>query len=599
VLGLGHVRPNWFYDAAVRSMGRSWHNFFFAAFDPAGRVAVDKPPLELWMQVASVKLLGWGQVSLKLPEALAGAAGVPLLYDTLRRLVGRTAGLAGAAALAVLPVAVLTARSVTMDTTATTLALLAAWLTVLAVQRERPALLTLAGVAIGLAFNVKLVEALLPVPGIALLYALGCKAPWRRRALHLAAAGTVLVAVSVSWLVATSFVAGGGKPYPMGSRDGTTWSAAFYHDAAARSGSLAGGHGTLPGAARMLGKPYGPDVGVELVAAALLGALALASVAQRRGWPARARDASSLAFPGVLAFAAWLLADLAVLARMPAADPRYLAIVAPPLAGCLGIATAELLRRKSLAWRIALAGALAAVALYAGHQAPDRSLARTVALGAAALVALSAPVVRALAARRGRGVEAGHRLAAGAALALASIAILAVPLAVSLRVVHAGQSDASRLPSLPGGQRAAFLRYASAHAGREPVAVWNPTAVAQIIAQSGTPILPLTSWSQRPVVRLRELRAKASEGEVRLALLGNPRCDVAPPAHPPHCLPTVRWIAAHGRDVTRAAAMHAPYALYALGPKAARSRGRLLAVSPRRRPIRRLHVGSRSGLPRS
>ena len=37
------------------------------------------------------------------------------LYDALRTLFGRTAGLAGGIALAVLPVAVITARSDTMD----------------------------------------------------------------------------------------------------------------------------------------------------------------------------------------------------------------------------------------------------------------------------------------------------------------------------------------------------------------------------------------------------------------------------------------------------------------------------------------------------
>src|SRR5881628_889418 len=34
---------NPFYDAAVRSMGRSWHNFFFGALEPGGRISVDKP----------------------------------------------------------------------------------------------------------------------------------------------------------------------------------------------------------------------------------------------------------------------------------------------------------------------------------------------------------------------------------------------------------------------------------------------------------------------------------------------------------------------------------------------------------------------------
>ena len=75
---------------------------------PAGRLAVDKPPVDLWLQVASVKLLGFNSLALKLPEALAGTPSVPLLYDLVRRVFGRGAGLASALALAVLPVTVLT-----------------------------------------------------------------------------------------------------------------------------------------------------------------------------------------------------------------------------------------------------------------------------------------------------------------------------------------------------------------------------------------------------------------------------------------------------------------------------------------------------------
>src|SRR4051812_10745853 len=99
--GLARVPANPFYDAAVRSMALSWHNFFFAAFEPAGRVAVDKPPFDLWLQVASVKVLGFNSLALKLPEALAGTASVPLLYDLVRRVFGRGAGLAAGLALAV------------------------------------------------------------------------------------------------------------------------------------------------------------------------------------------------------------------------------------------------------------------------------------------------------------------------------------------------------------------------------------------------------------------------------------------------------------------------------------------------------------------
>ncbi len=50
---------NEYYAAVVLSMTQSWHNFFYNAFDPAGFVSVDKPPVALWIQVASVKLFGF------------------------------------------------------------------------------------------------------------------------------------------------------------------------------------------------------------------------------------------------------------------------------------------------------------------------------------------------------------------------------------------------------------------------------------------------------------------------------------------------------------------------------------------------------------
>src|SRR5215468_4679420 len=89
---IGKVSPDPFYDAAVRSMALSWHNFFFGAFEPGGSVSIDKPPIDLWLQVASVKLFGFSATTLKLPDALAAAL-----------------------ALAVLPVEVITSRSDTMD----------------------------------------------------------------------------------------------------------------------------------------------------------------------------------------------------------------------------------------------------------------------------------------------------------------------------------------------------------------------------------------------------------------------------------------------------------------------------------------------------
>src|ERR1700719_711144 len=103
LIDIGQVSPDPYYDAAVRSMSLSWHNFFLGAFEPGGSVSIDKPPLDLWLQVASVKLFGFTSTALKLPEALAGTLSVPLLFGGLRPVFGVRAALAAALAMAVLP----------------------------------------------------------------------------------------------------------------------------------------------------------------------------------------------------------------------------------------------------------------------------------------------------------------------------------------------------------------------------------------------------------------------------------------------------------------------------------------------------------------
>ncbi len=62
----GYSNP--YYAATVRSMLTSWHNFFFASYDPGGFVTVDKPPLGFWVQAASAKLFGFHGWSLLLPR---------------------------------------------------------------------------------------------------------------------------------------------------------------------------------------------------------------------------------------------------------------------------------------------------------------------------------------------------------------------------------------------------------------------------------------------------------------------------------------------------------------------------------------------------
>ena len=118
---------NTYYAAAVRSMTLSLHNFLYLSFDPAGFVSVDKPPLALWIQVASAKLFGFSPLSLLLPQAFEGIASVGLTYHLVRRRFDAWAALFAALAMAITPIAVAIDRFNDVDGCLVLLLLLAAW----------------------------------------------------------------------------------------------------------------------------------------------------------------------------------------------------------------------------------------------------------------------------------------------------------------------------------------------------------------------------------------------------------------------------------------------------------------------------------------
>ena len=204
---------NEYYTAGVRSMSQSWHNFFYNSFDPAGFISVDKPPLALWIQVASVKLFGFHALSVMVPQALEGVATVVLLYHLVSRIFGAAAGLLAALFLALTPVSVAIDRSRNTDSCLVLVLLLAAWALTLAAERGSPGLLALAMALVGLGFNVKMLAAFVVLPTFALVYFVGAPVEWRRRVVHLAVAGVVLTAVSLSWVLAFDLTPPERRPY--------------------------------------------------------------------------------------------------------------------------------------------------------------------------------------------------------------------------------------------------------------------------------------------------------------------------------------------------------------------------------------------------
>jgi 4-amino-4-deoxy-L-arabinose transferase-like glycosyltransferase len=501
--GLGSMPPNSYYDAAVRSMGMSWHAFLVGAFDPNASVSVDKPPVDLWLQVASTKLFGFTPFALYLPEALASTVAVVVLYDLVRRVFGQGAGLTAAAALAVLPAAVMTGRSDTMDSVMMALLVAAAWLVARAVETDRPRPLYAAAVVVGLAFETKLFEALVPLPALVLLFLVGARIPWRRRIAQLLVAGAVMVVVALAWPAAFAALPAGDRPYPMGSTNGSIWDTVFVYNGVGRVGDAAlrtaADASAPPGPLRLLspGRDLGALVGVPLVAALGFGVVALALYAASRQAVQRVQLALTIAL------AAWLVIGVAVMSAMAHLPVRYLEAVDPAIAGVLGIGLAFTVRRAFA------------------------------------------------------GVRRGWR---GVAAATVVAAVLAVPTARSIGVVTTRSSDGGNDGAMPAAELSALSSYLTRHraGARYEVAAIEASDAGALIARDGQPVLVLAATPYRQLVSTQALAAAVRRGDVRYVLDWPP----APSQGRGGRDRLVAWVQAHASDVSRQAGVGSAGVLY-------------------------------------
>jgi 4-amino-4-deoxy-L-arabinose transferase-like glycosyltransferase len=237
---------NIFYSAGVKSMLRSLHNFVFVSFDPGGLTMVDKPPLGLWLQAASAKLFGFSPLSLLLPEAIAGVLTVALLYWVIARRFGWLAGLAAALALAVFPSFVAVSRDNGVDPLLILLMMGACAAGVWAAESGRWRALLCSALLVGLAFNTKTLAACLVLPGIALAFAVCAPGSLLRRAVQLAVAGLVVVAVSFSWIAFVELTPASSRPFVGGSTDNTELGLTFEYNGFGRVRGQVGGPGRVP-----------------------------------------------------------------------------------------------------------------------------------------------------------------------------------------------------------------------------------------------------------------------------------------------------------------------------------------------------------------
>ena len=234
---------NAYYSAAVRSMMQSWHNFVFASFEPGGFVSVDKPPLSLWVQTISAKVFGFNQMSLLVPQAVAGVLSVWFVYRGVTLVSSRTAGLVAALFLAVTPIHVVVSHSNNLDAVLVCVMSGAAYLAVRAVTSGRLRWLAVASVVAGLAMTAKMLAGVPVMPGIALAFAWCAPLGWRRRAAGAAMSVALMAAVGLAWFAYVDLTPKSSRPYVGSSATNSAFQLAFERNGANQVEGTQGGFG--------------------------------------------------------------------------------------------------------------------------------------------------------------------------------------------------------------------------------------------------------------------------------------------------------------------------------------------------------------------
>ncbi len=378
---------NLYYAATVKSMTGSLAAFFYGSFDPLLFVSVDKPAPGLWPQAIAAKVFGFTSLALLQPQAIAGVASVVVLGRLVARDHGNLAAVIAALALAVAPVAVAVDRNNTMDAELVLVLLLAVWCALRSLD-SGPRWLVAAGALVGLGFEIKMSQAYLVAPAIALTYLVAARPQALTRVAHVVAFGVVTLAVSALWVAFVDLTPADARPYVGSSANNTALELAIGHNGLERlpqellfwRRTPPGPGGPAPdaqpvpplpppgpgpideagerGPLRLFNAQLAGQVSWYLPLA-LVGAIA-AFARDGRRWPLAPAQAS------VLLWLLWLVPAAVLFSWSGIFHRYYLVMLAPPLAALVGVGVAALipLARASVAWRaIAVAAATATAAV--------------------------------------------------------------------------------------------------------------------------------------------------------------------------------------------------------------------------------------------
>ncbi|NSL42862.1 glycosyltransferase family 39 protein, partial [Streptomyces sp. 8P21H-1] len=441
---------NSFYSAAAQAGSQSWKAFFFGSLDPANAITVDKPPASLWPMALSVRLFGLNSFAILFPQVLMAVATAAVLYGAVRRRFRAAAGLLTVAVFALTPVAALMFRFNNPDAALALLMATTVYCVLRAMEKAETKWLVWAGVAVGLAFLVKTLQAFLILPPLALVHLVLAPTSLRRRVGQVLLSGLAMIAAGGWWVALVELWPASSRPYIGGSQNNSFLELTFGYNGLGRingeeTGSVGGGGGGggwgETGWDRMFGSSVGGQISWLIPAALIL--LAAGLVLTRR---AGRTDTARAAF---LAWGGSLLITMVVFSFMQGIFHEYYTVaLAPYVAAVIGMGASVLWEERGrMPIALTTAAGTTATAVW-GYVLLNRSSDYLPWLKWLVLVGgLVAALGLVFVARLGR------RLTLGVA-GLALVAALAGPAAYTLTTLNEGHSGSivTAGPSVPGGR---------------------------------------------------------------------------------------------------------------------------------------------------
>ena len=575
-----------YYAAAVRSMAGSWHDFIYGAFDPAGTVTLDKLPGAFWLQALSVRVFGYSEWAIILPQVVEGILTVLVLYRAVARLAGPLAGLVAAFVLAASPAVVALDRGNISDSLMILLLVIAADAVSGAVARDghgRRALL-LAALCVGLAFQAKMIEAWLVLPALGLAYLVGGPATLRRRVREVVVAGLVAGVVSILWMSVISLVPDASRPYVDGSQNDSVFAQVFTYNGLGRfdqetplqalTSEVAAGNGkaplivtAAPGPDRLLTGALGRDSGWLLPAAAAAAIWGLLS--RRRG----ARQDPVRAC--LILWGGWLATLWVAFSTLTTINTYYTAALAPAVGAILGTGVAlawgswreepagRAVRGRRTGLAVGVAVIVVGTAVYAASLVPSAGvhvagwlapavitigvLSGMIALASLALgrSAATAPD-ESTAATAVSGSRRNAVFAAALGTGLVAVALVPAVASVGLAAGHESAFDTPFEPSgvavavdaLPGSQAQlakVVVRLKTLQGTAPDLMAVQSAAIASLFAGAGYEVLPIGGFTGSiPSPTLAQVQADVRNGTFRFVIGLTDTTD-----------PRMLWIAAH------------------------------------------------------